>query len=82
LNDNLSLQIQLSGLLKIQEAEADQLGMSIAHDAGWSVASMVSFYRKLAASDAPTILSFAYPPPSSRLQMAIKFRTSIDEKSR
>lgn len=73
LDNNLSLQIQLSPLLQIQEAEADQLGMIIAHDAGWPARSILSFYQKLAAADSPTILSVTYPPPRSRVAMAENF---------
>ncbi len=67
---DLSLQIRLGTLLRIQESEADQLGMIIAHNAGWPASSMVSFYRKIASTDAPTMLSWAYPPATSRLNMA------------
>lgn len=45
-DSDLSLQIRLSTLLRIQESEADQLGMIIAHNAGWPASSMVSFYPK------------------------------------
>lgn len=70
IDSNLSLQIKLAPLLKMQESEADQLGMIIAHNAGWPAPGMVSFYKKLAATDAPTMLSWAYPSATSRLNMA------------
>jgi hypothetical protein len=34
------------------------------------VTKMVSFYKKLAVADSPTMLSGAYPSASSRLNMA------------
>ncbi|MFC3375184.1 M48 family metalloprotease [Rugamonas sp. CCM 8940] len=67
---DLSLQIRLSGLSQLQESEADQLGMVLAHRAGWAGAAMVSFYRKLAADDAASMLSSGHPAPASRLSMA------------
>jgi predicted Zn-dependent protease len=70
LDGNLSIQIELATLLRIQEAEADQLGMMLAYNAGWPAASMVRFYKKLAARDSPTILSWAYPTVRSRVNMA------------
>lgn len=70
IDSDLSVQIKLARLLKIQESEADELGMILAHNAGWPAASMVSFYRKLAAKDAPTWLSWGYPSVGSRLNMA------------
>jgi predicted Zn-dependent protease len=70
IDSDLSLQIKLATLLKIQESEADQLGMILAHDAGWPTTNMVSFYNKLAATDAPTVLSWTYPSAASRLNMA------------
>jgi predicted Zn-dependent protease len=70
LASDLSLQIRLSGLSNLQESEADQLGMVLAHRAGWPAAAMVSFYRKLAADDAASLLSSGHPTPASRLSMA------------
>lgn len=70
LDSDLSLRIRLAGLSNQQEREADQLGMVLAHDAGWPAAAMVSLYRKLAAADAPSALAGSHPPASSRLSMA------------
>jgi len=69
IDSDLSLQIKLGTLLKIPEIEADQLGMILAHNAGWPESSMVSFYRKLVATEAPTMLGWAYPSAPSRLNM-------------
>jgi len=66
----LGLQIKLYALSSTQEAEADELGMLIAHEAGWNTGDMVSFYRKLAASDQGAVESHAYPSMASRLSMA------------
>ena len=57
IDSDQSLQTKLATRLKIQESEAALLGMILAHDAGWPMANMVSFYNKLAATDAPTVLS-------------------------
>lgn len=70
LDSDLSLQIRLSKLSSLQESEADQLGMLLAHRAGWSAADMVSFYRKLADGEQGALLSGAYPAGASRLSMA------------
>ena len=70
LDSDLSLQIRLSGLSSLQEAEADQLGMVLAHRAGWAATDMVSFYRKLADSGQAALVSSAYPAAASRLSMA------------
>lgn len=70
LDSDLSLQIRLSSLSSLQESEADQLGMALAHRAGWPPAAMVSFYRKLAAGEQGALMSNAYPANASRLSMA------------
>lgn len=70
LDSDLSLQIRLSTLSSLQESEADQLGMMLAHRAGWSAADMVSFYRKLAEGEQAALVSGAYPAGTSRLSMA------------
>jgi predicted Zn-dependent protease len=70
LDSDLSLQIRLSTLSSLQESEADQLGMVLAHRAGWPPAGMVSFYRKLAAGEQGALISGAYPATASRLSMA------------
>ena len=70
LETDLRLQLRLSTLNRIQEAEADQLGMSLAHRAGWHASGMVSFYRKLAGADPPSFIDWTHPSASSRLSMA------------
>lgn len=70
LDSDLSLQIRLSKLSSLQESEADQLGMVLAQRAGWAADDMVSFYRKLAASEQSALVSGAYPATASRLSMA------------
>lgn len=73
LDTNWSLQIQLAKLSSIQESEADQLGMTLAHSAGWDSASMVSFYRKLTLPERESVLGWGYPPAAARLGMAETF---------
>jgi len=70
LDSDLSLQIRLSKLSSLQESEADQLGMVLAHRAGWSADDMISFYRKLAVGEQSALVSSAYPASASRLSMA------------
>lgn len=70
LESDLSVQIRLSKLSSMQESEADQLGMVLAHRAGWPAADMVSFYRKLSDGDQMALVSSAYPASASRLSMA------------
>lgn len=70
LDSDLSLQIRLSDLSSLQESEADQLGIVLAHRAGWSAGDIVSFYRKLAEGEQSALISSAYPANASRLSMA------------
>ncbi|NVM76115.1 putative Zn-dependent protease [Duganella sp. SG902] len=70
LDSDLSLQIRLSRLSSLQESEADQLGMVLAHRAGWAADDMISFYRKLGEGEQAALVSSAYPASESRLSMA------------
>lgn len=70
LDSDLSLQIRLAGLSNLQESEADQLGMVLAHRAGWPGAAMVSFYRKLAGVEQASLFSGDHPSAATRLSMA------------
>ncbi|MBC7499782.1 MAG: M48 family metalloprotease [Herminiimonas sp.] len=70
LDSDLTLQWRMAKLANLQEREADQLGMVLAHQAGWPAAGMERFYRKLADADAPSMMSSSHPPPASRLSMA------------
>jgi len=79
LETDLSLQPRLSKLNRIQEAEADQLGMSLAHRAGWPVFDMVSFYRKLASVDPPGFIDWTHPSATSRFSMATALAWIIHE---
>jgi predicted Zn-dependent protease len=67
---DLSLQIKLRDVSIQQETEADQLGMLMAHQAGWSGHDMVSFFEILAASEARDLPATGYPTMSSRISMA------------
>lgn len=79
LDTDLSLQLRLARLSSLQESEADQLGMLLAHRAGWRADDMVSFYRKLAASDsAAPLLPGAYPAAASRVSMARGMRRLLE----
>jgi predicted Zn-dependent protease len=67
---DLGLQIRLHSISIQQETEADELGMLIAHQAGWHGRDMVSFFEKLAASDSGSSPMSGYPSMSSRVSMA------------
>jgi predicted Zn-dependent protease len=67
---DIGLQIRLYDVSIQQETEADELGMLMAHKAGWSGRDMVSFFEKLAASESDTMHSSGYPSMSSRVSMA------------
>lgn len=66
----LPLQMRLGNLSSIQETEADQIGMTLAHLAGWSTADFVSFYKKLEAIAPPQNMIRSHPSPASRVSMA------------
>lgn len=70
LETSLSVQIRLGVLTRIQETEADQLGMILAHRAGWPAESMVAFYQKLARDEGSSVYDWSHPSAASRLSMA------------
>lgn len=77
LDTDLSLQLRLARLSRLQESEADQLGMLLAHRAGWRADDMVSFYRKLAAGEGAALFS-GHPAAASRLSMARGMRRLLE----
>lgn len=70
LASDIPLQFRLSRLAAIQEREADQLGILIAHRAGWPSDASLRFYRKLAADAAGASLFASHPSGTSRLSLA------------
>jgi predicted Zn-dependent protease len=70
LDADYSLQIRLARLLRIQESEADQLGMALAYRAGWSMASIVRFFAKLEAAEPAGANSWSHPTAAIRLHAA------------
>lgn len=70
LDSDLPLQMRLARLSAIQEREADQLGMVIAHRAGWPPSAMLRFYRKLAADSVSAPLIASHPDAEARISMA------------
>ncbi|MYN03532.1 M48 family metalloprotease [Pseudoduganella sp. DS3] len=70
LASDIPLQFRLSRLTAIQEREADQLGILIAHRAGWPSDASLRFYRKLAADEAGASLFASHPSATSRLSLA------------
>ena len=70
LDADYSLQIRLARLLRIQESEADQLGMALAYRAGWPMASIVNFFEKLATAEHSGANSWTHPTAATRLQAA------------
>ncbi|MBC3864214.1 M48 family metalloprotease [Undibacterium jejuense] len=86
LETDISMQLKLATLSNIQESEADQLGMILAHMAGWDSASMVSFFQKLQRVEANSVPNNSYPSTESRLSMARGFnklwaKIESDQKS-
>lgn len=73
LDSDLRMQVRLAGLSRAQEREADQLGMVLAHGAGWSAQAMTSFYRKLAIAagqeDGEPLIA-SHPSHASRVSMS------------
>ncbi|MGO4379304.1 M48 family metalloprotease [Pseudoduganella sp. RAF53_2] len=70
LDSDLPLQLRLARLSFIQEQEADQLGMIIAHRAGWPPTAMLRFYRKLASDTDAAPLLASHPDAAARISMA------------
>ncbi|MBY0242246.1 MAG: M48 family metalloprotease [Burkholderiaceae bacterium] len=73
LDSDVPLQVRLAGLSHTQEREADQLGMVIAHRAGWPARAMTAFYGKLtaqAASEGGAPLIATHPSYAARLSTA------------
>jgi predicted Zn-dependent protease len=77
LDSDTRLPFRLAALSNLQESEADQLGILLAHRAGWASSSMIHFYQKLMLDERPTFLSMNYPPSSSRLAMAYRMTLSF-----
>jgi predicted Zn-dependent protease len=70
LASDVPLQFRLSKLSAIQEREADQLGMLIAHRAGWPCSAMMTFYSKLSADSTAAALLASHPSGATRLSLA------------
>ena len=64
------LQFRLSRLSAIQEREADQLGILIAHRAGWPCSAVLGFYSKLASDSRGAALLASHPSGATRLSLA------------
>ena len=67
---DLSQRIRQSEIAFAQESEADEIGMGLAHRAGWPSASLVSFYEKLAAAEGAGAFNSTHPAAAQRLAMA------------
>jgi len=67
---DLSERMRQTEIAFAQESEADEIGMELAHRAGWPSASLVSFYEKLAAAEAPGTFNSTHPAAAARLDMA------------
>lgn len=70
LASDVPLQFRLSRLSAIQEREADQLGILIAHRAGWPCSAVLSFYGKLATDSRGAALFASHPSGATRLSLA------------
>ena len=67
---DLSWQVRQSEIAYAQESEADELGMDLAHRAGWPASGMVSFYEKIAAMESPGTFNSSHPAAAARAAMA------------
>jgi predicted Zn-dependent protease len=70
LASDFPLQFRLSRLSAIQEREADQLGILIAHRAGWPCSAVLNFYSKLDADSRDVALFASHPSGATRLSLA------------
>jgi predicted Zn-dependent protease len=70
LDADLSWELKQSEIAMAQEIEADEIGMELAHRAGWPAPGLVGFYEKLAASESPGTFNSSHPSASARLAMA------------
>ena len=70
LDADLSWELRQSEIAMAQEIEADEIGMDLAHRAGWPASGMVSFYEKLAARESPGTFNSSHPAASARVAMA------------
>jgi predicted Zn-dependent protease len=68
-DSDLSTQIALGALSRMQESEADQVGFVLAVRSGWPASAIVSFYGKLAEHDQPGVFSWSHPSAASRLSV-------------
>jgi predicted Zn-dependent protease len=69
--------LRLAGIAFQQETEADEIGMRLAHLAGWPPAGMLRFYEKLAAAESHATFSGSHPSAALRLDRARKLASRL-----
>ncbi|MGZ5650589.1 MAG: M48 family metalloprotease [Usitatibacter sp.] len=70
MESDVAQEIRQAEIAVRQENEADEIGMRVAYRAGWPASSLVSFYDKLAAQEAPGTFNSSHPSATSRAAMA------------
>ncbi len=70
-------EILQSEIALAQENEADRIGMTLAHRAGWPAASLVSFFDKLAQAQSPGTFSTSHPSAAARAVAARAFAQQL-----
>ena len=70
IDTDAAAEVRQAELAMAQEVEADRIGMRLAYRAGWPVASLVSFYDKLAAVEQPGTFNSSHPSAASRAALA------------
>lgn len=72
LDADFGLQLRMGGLWRMQELEADALGVVLARNAGWPAKDLLSFFDRLVVDerDETAPLSATHPSASTRRQYA------------
>lgn len=70
MESDVAQEIRQAEIAVRQENEADEIGMRLAYRAGWPASSLVGFYDKLAAEEAPGTFNSSHPSARSRADMA------------
>jgi predicted Zn-dependent protease len=70
LESDVAEEIREAEIAVMQENEADRIGMSLAHGAGWPTSSLVSFFEKLTAEEPPGTFNSSHPSAASRAATA------------
>ena len=75
-------EIRQTRIAVAQENEADEIGMDLAHRAGWPLAGLVAFYDKLAAREASGTFSTSHPSAAARAVAARAIADRLGDRPR